>query len=431
MTRPDQVVEKIICPARCHTLDPIGAHPYRHAMRVLIPVCLGITNGSFYQEFVIGVTEALRELGHEPSYFPFDALGTPSRNEIFSLDKQLERSRPDVVLDLACWGFGLSRGLTPTPKGQLPIFDAYGVSYAGILFDQPFNQAINGITASRVYAVYPDLAHPQQVRLVFPGLKLSGEIFAPPAIRAANDRSTGPGSSNRNIEILYVGNLLVTSLTRFWNDRVLPAGFDPEFCDAVVDTVMAEPERSLHLAVESVLSRRPASEGFNFNIHLQCIEEHLRYVFRRDAVLALARAGVRMRVVGKNWDQLALPVNVELQEPTDYEGFFRLAGSARICLDASTYLDGANDRVFAYAVNRAVCFTNASGYLRSAVGEGGGIRFYSLRGLGALVDEVQGWLGRPDALAEMGDRARSTVLGAHTWRHRLTDILAAMMPNPA
>jgi hypothetical protein len=392
-------------------------------MRILIPVYLGATNNSFYQEFAAAITEALRELGHEPSYFPFDAVGTLSRHEISSLDRQLDRGRPDVVLDLACWGFGLSRVVKPTPNGPLPIFDFQGISCAAILFDQPFNQAIDGIMASRLYAVYPDLGHPQQARLVHPGLKLRGEIFAPPAIRAANDRSMGSGPGSRRIEVLYVGNLSLAATRRFWNAGPTPAGFDPEFCNAVVDAVVAQPERSLHLAVESALSQRPVPDGFNFSVHLRIIELFLRHVFRRDAVLALARAGVRMRIVGKEWNRLALPANVEVQEPTDYEGFFRLAGSARVCLDASTYLDGANDRVFAYAVNGAVCFTNASGYLRPAAGEASGICFYSFRELGALVDRVQTCLTRPQELAEMGQRARSTVLGGHTWRHRLTHIL--------
>ena len=133
-----------------------------------------------------------------------------------------------------------------------------------------------------------------------------------------------------------------------------------------------------------------------------------------------------MRVVGRGWDKLSLPANVELGAETDYDGLFRLAGQAKICLDASTYLDGANDRVFSYALNRAVCFTNASGYLRRVFGEDGGMRFFSLQDLSDLAEQVKSLLARPAALQEAGERAAGAVLRAHTWRHRIGNILSDM-----
>jgi hypothetical protein len=397
-------------------------------VRILIPFWLGVPDRCFYQEFMTGVTEALRELGHEPSYFPFNDAGKVTRDEAGSLYRQVDRNRPDVLLDLACWGCALSRVTVPRPGDeQVPIFAAYDIPYAAVLLDQPFNQALGSICASRLHAVYPDLGHPSQVRLMQPGLKLSGEIFAPPAVRPANDRS---GREGRPIDVLYVGNLDVGATERFWHDRVhrrFPVGFDAEFCDAVVEAVVAEPERSLHVSVDEVLRRTPRPPSFDLGMHWRCVELFLRHVFRRDAVLALAQAGLRIHVVGKDWRRLALPPDVELQEPTDYEGIFRLAGAAKICLDASTYLDGANDRVFSYAVNRALCFTNAAGYLRSALGEDRGLRFYSFRRLSQLVQEIQEWLARPEPLREMGERAHASVLAAHTWRHRLEHILGAIV----
>lgn len=138
-----------------------------------------------------------------------------------------------------------------------------------------------------------------------------------------------------------------------------------------------------------------------------------------------------MRVNGGGWDKVALPPNVEFGTETDYERFFRLAGQAKICLDASTYLDGANDRVFSYALNRAVFFTNAARYLRRTFSEDDGMRFYSMRNPSVLGEQVKMLLARPDALREAGERARQTVLSSHTWRHRVGDILGAMRPGSA
>ena len=143
-----------------------------------------------------------------------------------------------------------------------------------------------------------------------------------------------------------------------------PGPSDAAVRDAITDAVLADPERSLHLSVREAVGRLGALPPDSYLYHhLRVVEWHLRATFRHDAVAALARSGVRMRVVGSGWDTVDLPANTVRTPSLDYEGLFRLAGQAKICLDASTYLDGANDRVFNYAMNGAVCFTNAAGYL--------------------------------------------------------------------
>jgi hypothetical protein len=154
---------------------------------------------------------------------------------------------------------------------------------------------------------------------------------------------------------------------------------------------------------------------------LSTMEFHFRSRFRHDVVVALARAGLELVVVGGGWDQVALPANVERRAPLAYEEMFRLAGRSRICIDASTYFSGDNDRVFNYALNGAVCFTNAAGYL----GREDWLRCYSMRALDALAEDIRATLARPAQLRETGERARRAVLARHTWRERLETIVAA------
>jgi hypothetical protein len=395
-------------------------------LKVLMPFWLGAPERGFYQDFVIGISDALRELGHEPSYFPFDDPFNLSGNECASLTRQLDRDQPRAVFDVACFGYATSRVSTrANVSGAGSVFDDHNIPYAGMLFDQPFNQAINAIAATRKYGVYPDLGHPHLVKIVYPDLRLTGEIIAPPAVRPAS----GGYAADRAIEVLYVGNFERGSATRFWRNpefqRSRPT-LDPGYCDALMDAMMAAPDRSLHLCVEAVGRQYSLPEQFDFEMNLRMAELHLRHVFRLSAVLALAKSALRLHVVGKGWHDIDLPATVKVHDCTDYAGFLRLAGSAQICVDASTYLDGVNDRVFSYAVNGAVCFTNAAGYLRPLVGDDGGVRFYSMLSPHAMAENVRELLTRPSELAEVGARAREMVLGAHTWRHRVEHILAAM-----
>jgi hypothetical protein len=305
-----------------------------------------------------------------------------------------------------------------------PILDGFDVPYVGMLFDHPYFQPINAVRARRLYAAFPDLHHREQAQLVYPELRLSGDVFAPPGIRPGNERSVGDWSE-RDIDVLYFGNLNFDLLERAWKGRA-----DEALCEAVVALVLEQPDRPLYLAVAEVVKQHaassPAVSTLDVGGILRAVEPYFRARFRHDAVVALARSGVRMLVIGRDWERIALPRNVECGAEVPYEEMFRLAGRARICLDASTYLDGANDRVFSFALNGAVSFTNAAGYLRGASGAGEWLHFYSMRALDQLAERIPALLGQPQRLREASERARRAVLAAHTWRHRLEDVLAAL-----
>lgn len=373
------------------------------------------------------MADALRELGIEPVRFSFAQLGAIAQPEAEALLREIDGRNYFAVLDLACWGYGLSGvTLSMVDGSSKRIYDVFDLACVGMLWDHPYNQILNGIQARKLYAAYPDRGHAQQIRLAHPGVSLAGEIFIPPAIRPANDYSIAKGAAERDIEVLYIGNLDTIALERFWNDRINPLwneSYDARFCNALADTMLEQPERSLHLSVEATVAAIGAPDtGFNVAAQMRAVEHHVRHFFRQRAVMALGASGVRMRLVGKGWNAATLPDNVTVEAETGYEVLFRLAARARICLDASTYLDGANDRVFSYALNGAVCVTNASGYLREAFGEGE-IGFYSMRDLGALGEQVRTLLAQPEALHDAGQRARATVLASHTWRNRMEDLL--------
>ncbi len=380
------------------------------------------------------MAEALRELGHEPIQFAFAKIGSLTQQEAEALLREFEGRNHFAVFDTACWGASLSTvTLSMMDGSEKLIYDAFDLTCVGMLWDHPYNQNIGGLRARKLYAAYPDKGHSQQIKLAHPALALTGEVFFPPAIRPASDYSeknaTLSGTAQRDIDVLYIGNLDADALERFWNNRINPHWqeiYDARFCNALTDIALEEPERSLHLSVaKAVALAGPPAPEYAMGMQIRAVEHHLRYLFRRNAVTTLAASGVRMNLVGAGWNVAALPGNVDIESETDYEVLFRRAARAKICLDASTFLDGANDRVFSYSLNGAVCVTNAAGYLRDAFGEGE-IGFYSMRDLGALGEQVKALLSRPAALHEAGQRARATVLASHTWRNRMEELLRAL-----
>jgi hypothetical protein len=77
-------------------------------MNVLLPYWLGVPERCFYQEFQSGIVAALHEFGHQAFRFPFQNRAPVEREEAKLLVRLFTSARIDIVLDLACWGFGLS-----------------------------------------------------------------------------------------------------------------------------------------------------------------------------------------------------------------------------------------------------------------------------------------------------------------------------------
>lgn len=390
-------------------------------MRILLPFNKGATYASFYTDFHAGIERAVRELGHELLIFGHEDIDRSSAAEQQALYRALTQQPCDAVLDLCCWAhcLSLSKVWDGSSTGE-PIFDSLDMDYVGLLFDHPWFQPLPAVHSARLYASIPDRSNAAQLALVYPQVKLRGTAFAPPAIDDRNDRS-GEGAE-RDIELLYIGNLHHDALARLWRDAPNAALYDD-----TADLALAEPELPLHLVLERVLAARgePLDAAIALEI-LRPVEYFRRTRFRLDAVRAAAASGVPMLVIGNGWEQAGLPSNVTLGPFVDYRALLGYAARARICLDASTYPQGANDRVFNYMLNGAVCFTNARGYLGEVYGAGDGLQFYSMKEPEALASAIRGLLAAPARLRDDAIRARELTLGTQTWRHRVEAILAIL-----
>ncbi|MBI2961558.1 MAG: glycosyltransferase family 1 protein [Betaproteobacteria bacterium] len=391
-------------------------------MHIAIPFCSSIAAPSFYQDFVEGIEAAAAALGHSSERIAFASLERLDQAELDRFFRWSRRSRCDLVLDLCCWGYGLSRARLWRNDGSVgaPIFESLGARYCALLYDQPYFQPLAGIESDALVVGYPDQAHAELIPLIYPQLRMRAGAFVPPATRLENDRSSARWAG-KSPHVLYVGNLAPHALSRFW-DHVPHR----EAYDAVADALIADPDRPLHRSVIAALRELrlelPAAELVEL---LRALEYWLRQQQRHRVVTAVARSGLPMIIYGSGWDSLGLPANAEVRSPIDYRGLMEAIASARLALDVSTYLGGANDRVFNFAVNRTAFFTNARAWLREAFGADGGAHFYSLRDASGVGDQMAGVLARPAELEESAARAHETALAGHLWTHRLQTVLQA------
>lgn len=393
-------------------------------MIVLLPIVKNIPVGVFYQDAAQGLRDALVEAGHTVQWFMLEEVGVLSAAEAAAGVRWANAGGAKLVIDLCCWGHALSEARLQSANEGENVFDIAGAAVVGVLYDQPYFQALSSILSRRLYAVVPDRHHPEQIALLHPQLQLAGSLFAPPAVRPQNDFSRN--WAGRDIGLLYVGSLAPGALHRPW--RGLPYG---QSCDALADAALARPDTPLHrLALEVTGWLGTACAPAQMSLLLREVEFFLRARLRHDMVQAVAAAGLPLHLFGSGWDQVRLPASVVRHPPTDYAGMLAVAGRSRIALDASTYLGGANDRIFHYALNGVPCFTNAGEWLQQALTPEDGFHCYRMDGLDGLIAAVSDLLARPQLLQEQGDRARASTLSGHTWRHRVEGILDGIKTPP-
>lgn len=390
-------------------------------MKILMPFWrrVGKERG-FYEHFSARLTEVARESGHSVARFEFLVPGQVLPEERNRLQQLLMREAFDFVLDLSCkGGVHLSESVWDGSDTGESLLDSVELPYVGMLLDQVYLQAMLALVrGERVYLALPDELHDEQLTLLYPEHTWAGTLVAPPAVRLADDRSVAPWS-DRDLELLYVGNIDPETLQRRWRG-------EPEAAvlDAVADHAVLVPDMPLqHCYLDVIGSLGLTHTPKLASIVLPRVESYLRARFRHDLVLAAAKSGVGLCLVGSGWDQFSLPPNVHRHSPVDYAGLLSLYGRSKVCLEASTYLGGASDRVFGATVNGAMCVTNTERYLSPFYGDDGAVAFYSLRHLESLPERLQALLSAAADTTARAAEARSITLARHTWRHRLEDIV--------
>jgi hypothetical protein len=395
-------------------------------MHALIPFCTSIASPSFYQDFIEGLEEALAELGHSSERFAFGEIGALSQEELARFLAWARTARCDLVLDLCCWGYYLSRvQLWDGGTGVgATVFDTLGARYAALLFDQPYFQPVPMLMSDSLLLCYPDRGHPELIDALYPFLRPKATLFVPPATRPQNNRSPARWS-DRRIALLYAGNLAPYAVEPYW------AGAPHQrLWDGAAGLIEARPQLPLHRAIEEVRSSLglALTQEERLDAH-RGLEFFLRQRLRHRMVTSFGASGLPIEVYGNGWESVRLPPNVRVHPAMDYRVYLDLIGDAQICLDTSTYFGGANDRVVQFAVNGTVFFSNAQTYLREAFGEAAG--FYTPLDLAGAADRLRELLARPAELEARSARLREIALEGHLWRHRLESLFAAMPGSAA
>ena len=140
----------------------------------------------------------------------------------------------------------------------------------------------------------------------------------------------------------------------------------------IIDDMIAHTDLSLHEALiknlrEEIgeLSTEDLKTGM---VSMVFLDLYVRTYFRAKAVCALAEAGIKVHLFGKDWDKLICAKRENLiwcGGQVDSAECVRAVQNGRICLNVMPWFkDGVHDRIFTAMLNGSVALTDDSIYLR-------------------------------------------------------------------
>ena len=202
-----------------------------------------------------------------------------------------------------------------------------------------------------------------------------------------------------------------------------------EFYRGMVEELIARPERTMEEVMEEYICEEIGQLGDDIlrvcMKNMIFIDLYVRFYFRGEVVKALVDSGLQVHILGKGWELLKCehPENLLREGQVDSAACLRGISKAKISLNVMPWFkDGAHDRIFNSMLNKAMCLSDDSIYLREEMKEGEMI-FYSLKEIERVPEIVRRYLKDENARREVVDKGYQKAKREHTWECRGREIL--------
>lgn len=344
-----------------------------------------------------------------------------SRHEFEKLD-QKEKSI------LITFNFEGLSGESQFISGDKDIWSENGISVMCIMADHPvYYQKIleenrNGMGRDwKIFCV--DRGHCRYMKRFYPEYNV--EFLPLAGTKYADDVKE---IEERDIDVLFTGNYVpLPKLMKYMTDT------DQEVRDyymAIVSELIKNSDSSLEDIVVSKLERD--FEGISDEDIVDTMNEmifvdlYIRSCMRREIICSLAEAGIKVHVVGENWDkaQCRRPENLIIHGSTDSEGCLKYMSRSKIALNVMPWFkDGAHDRIFNGMLQGCVVVSDTSKYLDEELRDDEDIKFFELSKRGSLPAMIRDILKDHEQMHKIAQNGYERALNEHTWEKRAQQLL--------
>lgn len=310
------------------------------------------------------------------------------------------------------------------------LWEAYDMKYLNILVDHPLYyhaRLVQVLPRMTLFCV--DREHAAYVKRFYPGIPVK---FLPLAGNMRRGETLLSGESGQTGEALY--DLVFTA------NYVPPAQLERQIClldeeyrsfyRGILEDLILDPAQSVDAVMERHI-RRELGDVSDCDLRsalggMVLIDLYVRTYFRGEVVRTLAEQGVRVDVFGAGWEMLSCgkPENIirhggQVTSAVCVEA----VRNARLSLNLMPWFkDGAHDRIFTAMLQRTVCVTDDSRYLRGEFADGEGLVYFSLKEREHLPGLVKTLLHDAAELEKIAQKGFRKASAGHTWRERAAEL---------
>ena len=348
--------------------------------------------------------QAFSEMGYDTLLVPLFNSETYSDNmEVFF---KFQEKGIDAVLTFNNRGFLLGA------KDNESLWDKLNIPCYNLLFDHPMyyfdmldESPVQGIV------VCEDRNHANYVKRFYPSMRKS--FFLPTGGEELHPGQPKKPIAERTIDLLYIGG------NKYNGNFVCDAT-----AEALMDGMTCDPHKPFEQVVEDYMTKvQPNLSDAELKLIIQkyrFVDLQVTGMYRLEVLRTLARAGITVTVYGNDWNQTDLMKypNIDCHAPISLEEGIALMEDSKIVLNQFAWFkDGCCERIFNTMLQKAVCVTDDSSYLREQFTDGEDIVFYSLNALNKLPELVSGLLQDPVRMQRIADRGYDNASAHHTWAH--------------
>ncbi len=310
------------------------------------------------------------------------------------------------------------------------LWEAYDMKYLNILVDHPLYyhaRLVQVLPRMTLFCV--DREHVAYVKRFYPGIPVK---FLPLAGNMRRGETLLSGESAQTGEALY--DLVFTA------NYVPPAQLERQIClldeeyrsfyRGILEDLILDPAQSVDAVMERHI-RREIGDVSDCDLcaalgGMVLIDLYARTYFRGEVVRVLAEQGVRVDVFGAGWEMLSCgkPENI-IRHGGQVTSAVCVGAvrNARLSLNLMPWFkDGAHDRIFTAMLQRTVCVTDDSRYLRGEFADGEGLVYFSLKEREHLPGLVKTLLHDAAELEKIAQKGFRKAHAGHTWGERAAEL---------
>lgn len=313
------------------------------------------------------------------------------------------------------------------PVKKCYIWQEFKLTCINIAADHPYyyDKQLSDLPENYIH-ISIDKLHEKYFKEYYPEFKSGG--FLPLAGDRLHKENSIKKIIDREIDILFPGNYTPPQFCEKYAHMINEEY--AEFYLAIIDDLLKHPHKTVEEAgIEHTVRELGAVAYDDMRKVLNrmvFIDLYVRNYYRGLVVGTLAASGLKVHVIGKDWEKLECKhkENIIITQFSDSVACMEAMENSKIVVNVMPWFkDGAHDRVFNAVLNGAVSVSDVSKFQQEEMPEGCGVSYYDLLHVDELPQKVINLLSDGNNMQKIADDGYNTVIRKHTWESRAAFLL--------